>query len=495
MVRLRIQGELVGFAPRVEGTQLRFVSVAGYAAPSLIVYSLVLLAVWPGQMTADSLTQWYFLEDRSRLTDINSLFHWGALWVVTRFWYSPAPLIIIHIVGLALATGLVLYELRRWWVPMWLLAVTAILFPFFPPVTFVSTTYWTDVPHAIFLVLCLYFILRTIREDGVPLDRIGFVLAFGLTLLAMGFMRKNGIIAAVIIVMPVAFLYRGDKLGRWRWPIIVTAVIVLVVPQTVREWGFGSRTFPAEFKGVPPLHVLGAYAYRDALIPEHREFINKMTPLPLLIKNYRCDAESSFFIPETDRRFIGENIGQVWRITFAHMLDRPLIFLRHWACATELLWKPHTQNLALIGYPPLEIDDNAPNNQPDKRTAVSMGLDFSPKLPALRPWLRAYFDWSIGYDVRAWFWRPAGALYLTVAIAVLMAWRHDRRVMLLIAVPSVANFLSMAPLIINPAYRYSFGVTCIALMLIPLLITELWRAAAEKLPAIRGRAYGAERRL
>jgi hypothetical protein len=45
--------------------------------------------------------------------------------------------------------------------------------------------------------------------------------------------------------------------------------------------------------------------------------------------------------------------------------------------------------------------------------------------------------------------------------------------MLLLAIPAVAATLSIAPLIVGPAYRYQYAITTMALLIWPLLFQRL----------------------
>ncbi len=111
-----VQRPLTGGAPVVVGRWywLRF------ALPCAAVWSLYLLAFWPGIMSQDSVDQWHQLL-QGRYEDAHPAFHTLTVWLITRVWLSPAAVALVQIVILSAAIGFGLAMLRSYGVPAWAL--------------------------------------------------------------------------------------------------------------------------------------------------------------------------------------------------------------------------------------------------------------------------------------------------------------------------------------------------------------------------------------
>jgi hypothetical protein len=421
------------------------------AAPSLAIYFVAHLGMWPAQMTPDSFTQWNYAQIWAPMDDLHSGFHVLAIRLIVMLWRSPAAVVLVHYVYLAAVTALVLVELRRWGVPDLVVAATAVLFPLFPANLFMSSVLWIDVPYSASLVLCLYFLLVIARTRGEALRRWPFAIGFGCALGLVGLLRTNGLIAAPLIGLAALICYRRVAASLGVGLVLITAFKLVIYPALAIE------PFPSGLRGLPPLHVVGAYVANSRLPSgDDAEFVGRILPLDTIRSLYQCEANSLLPRPAVQQEAMTGNAARLWMIAGKLILQAPSIYVRHLICTTALLWKPVTLTPTVIGLPPLEI--------------TVPYIEFRPKLPLFHSYLREIFAWTIENGPRRWlFWLPANAFYLVLATAGGLAIARRQPALLLLAAPAVATTLAIAPLMGVPAYRYQYGVTMMALLLAPLL--------------------------
>jgi hypothetical protein len=439
---------------RVKSVVRQFAGIMLLASPSLVVYFIVHLAMWPAQMTPDSFTQWTYATQSWGMTDLHSGLHVLAMKGLISIWPSPAVVVMAGYIYLALVTGLVLDELRCWGAADWILVIVAVLFPLFPANLFLSTVLWIDIPYSTSVVLCFYFVLLTLRTEGAALKRWPFVLAFAWAIAMVCLLRTNGLIAGALIGLAVSMFYRRFFPGLAVVIVTVAAFKLVIYP------AMSIGPFPSSFRGVPPLNIIGAYVAKGRLPPEDdRLFLNTILLLDTMKTSYRCDIDALFFRSDTNRNVIEANVGRLWRIAAQATLKEPSIYISHFICATKLLWVPITPTPTLIGFPPLKIE--------------LPYIEFAPVLPGAYNELKQLFDWSTTNGYPRWiFWLPANALYLVLIVSLALVVRRRTWKSVLLAAPAVATTLSIAPLMVIPAYRYQYSVTMMALLLLPLLATR-----------------------
>jgi hypothetical protein len=83
-----------------------------YALPCAIVWSIYLLAYWPGLMSYDSLQQWEQMTT-GQLDNWHPAFHTMSNWLITRLWLSPAAVALTQIATLSLLVGWTVARIRR----------------------------------------------------------------------------------------------------------------------------------------------------------------------------------------------------------------------------------------------------------------------------------------------------------------------------------------------------------------------------------------------
>ena len=141
------------------------VALHWYAAPCLVVWSVSLLAFWPGMMSSDSVDQWGQMLS-GQYNDVHPAAHTLTIWLVTRVWLSPAAYALAQIGALAFTFALAMRELALAGVSRRVQMALTALFALSPVNNVMVITLWKDIPYAIALLGLFWMLLRVWRAGG-----------------------------------------------------------------------------------------------------------------------------------------------------------------------------------------------------------------------------------------------------------------------------------------------------------------------------------------
>ncbi len=207
-----------------------------------IVYSLWLLAFWPGVMSVDSLNIWraavlpeVMINDHPVLNEIWYMFF-------QQLWNNIVIVPIAQIVLLSVLIGATFFIVFRQGVKLWLLLPCYLLLVMSVPIGLYSITLWKDVPFALLVVFWsltsayLFLLKKKNQQNSLSLQQIFllFLLFLGLLLF-----RHNGMV--YVIAIPLLFIF--TKLVVIPRPIaivcgiVAAGVLLLVVfpPKTLKS--------------------------------------------------------------------------------------------------------------------------------------------------------------------------------------------------------------------------------------------------------------------
>jgi uncharacterized membrane protein len=103
-------------------------------------------------------------------------------------------------------------------------------------------------------------------------------------------------------------------------------------------------------------------------------------------------------------------------------------------------------------------------------------------LPGLHDLLASWLVWLERPEVIWLVWRPATYLYLTLFCVAVFCIRHRSWHTAALAMPTIAQSLVLAMLIVSQSFRYQYPVYLTALVAVGLLFAPVSSSAAEPLP-------------
>ncbi len=182
-----------------------------YMLPMVIVFSIMLLAFWPGIMSPDVMVQWHQVQ-----TGVIDNWHpaYVTLFIslLSKIWNSPTFIIIIqYIIG----SSIFAYTLTRiekyYNVKRKYLLIVAILFAFFPLNYNLAINLLKDTLYAYWILLLIAFTLNIINDNNW-LKKWYNVLAYIITGVLICLYRHNGILVMLLYAIIFIILFHKNKI-------------------------------------------------------------------------------------------------------------------------------------------------------------------------------------------------------------------------------------------------------------------------------------------
>ena len=451
--------------PRKTGKQISPWMILAYAVPMILVWTLALLAFWPGLLPYDSLNQLSQAKSGIIFDDhpaINSIY----MRIMLSVWDNPASPIISRYIILAAVAGYAIYLLRRYGMPSWTAWVLSGVFAISPVTLTTSINLWKDIPYAIIFLLMIAFILRLTTTKGGWFKKPMNWILFGIVAGLMAVVRHNGVLPVAAIYFLGIIIYRKDWL-RWIGAIAVTAVTyLLIIFPLYSAYNVQSESAQMSIFSEWMGYGLGAYVYHEVDMPT-----DEMLYLDDVISvttgwNYDCYSFSKSF-GTGDQVFPG---GRAFLGVFIErFIDDPMIYINHWTCNTEHLWRlsqNDNPSSALWAAMVSDID-------PETTEFFNLDIRSESKMPQLKALLVRYSNWSLEDRQVNWFiWRPAFYFFVGLGAFLINFFRTKNVGYIYLALVLTAQVASLAIGFGSPWVRYSFPTMVVAMLIWPLIFWE-----------------------
>lgn len=441
------------------------VALHWYAAPCLVVWSVSLLAFWPGMMSADSLYQWGQMLS-GRYNDVHPAAHTLTIWLVTRVWLSPAAYALAQIGALAFTFALAMRELALAGVSRRVQMALTALFALSPVNNVMVITLWKDIPYAIALLGLFWMLLRVWRTGGGWLHSRRAVALAAVLVAAVALFRHNG--APVALLTLLAFPLVGRDVPMRQVALIGGWALILVLGVRGGVYpAFDVAPTPRWFARQTQIHQLGAYAAHSTQLDDaDRALLERLLPLDEWCRRYSCYGLSPLLYgaPAMNRALFDADVDAYTDLWLRLAVRDPATLIQHQWCLTSLIWRVmQPTDGYLYAWHKILIDDYGKD----------VGLTPSSVLPGLRDLLASWLT-SLERPEVVWLvWRPATYLYLTLFCVVVVCVRHRSWRTVALAVPAIMQSLVIAALVAGQDLRYQYPVYLIALVAVGLLFVPV----------------------
>ena len=450
---------------------------AAWAMPCALVWTTYLLAFWPGAMTSDTFDQWAQIIS-GQFNDWHCFTHTAFLWLMTRIWLSPAPVVVVQIIALSAVTGWILARFAVLGMPRPMAWVLCGLFALMPGTSIVLVL-WKDVPHSIAVLGLTMLVLDVVSSAGECLRRWSRLLLLGAVTTLMALLRSNAPLAAFGTLALLLLCYRQ----RWRGLALTLALSLGV------WWGLRQIVFPG--LGVTPAapKMTWWYAHQIAaqvaggtpVTSDEQEVLRRMAPDRdgvLSYDPYRIDATVFDGHFRTSVLLEPEPLRRLW---WTLLWRNPTVSVQHFIRASQSIWRvAHPPEMHLVTIP-LGLDGEGHLKTifgaevldrvvpPALLRTVSVPVT-SPIVPLLTRrlgrWLRASAD-------PAWSWLCWGSgLYLYVAIVggALAAVRTRTATYLLVLAPVCLTAFGLVLFAVSSEFRFVSPIFMVGMLFGPFLL-------------------------
>ncbi len=441
----------------------------GYAAPCITIWSIYLLAFWPGLMTLDSIDQWQQMLT-GQISDFHPVFHTLTNWLVTRIWLSPAMVALAQITVLSIVAGLILMQLRKWGASRLVVWLTCILFALSPANGILVNTLWKDVPYSIAVLILTYFILQMVQDHGTWLNRKFAWVWLGTIAACVALYRHNGAPVAVGTLIILFIAYRQ----YWKRLALASALMLGM-------W-LGIRGSVYQLLNVQPLpssfftayialkHVAAHLAQGAELTASEQAFLQQVRTGDLKWPYLCSTAEPLLYDGKLNSDFALSHSAELTQLAIKLLQQNPKIDLDDQLCGSSLVWRlswpptpQHRFNVLpfTIGNDGLPYTWKAPQGPKDP-------LDYTPyriesPIPTVSQFLIQNIRQMLQPDNISWLWRPALYFYILVAASAIAAIRSRYWKFLLLCIPVVLNSLVLV-MTLAQDFRYEYSVVLAGLL-------------------------------
>ena len=393
-----------------------------------------MLAFWPGLLSPDSVYQLQQIASGA-INDWHPAFHTLTLWLITRIWFAPAPVVIVQITILSALIGWGLSLIQTLGTPAWLTWCVDFFFAISPGISSMLLTIWKDIAYSLALLALTLLILKIVNSRGKWLKKSSSWIIFGIVTALVALYRHNGAFVAfgTLTLHPVVLsqtMETDPSSNSPGWS---------VVARRSRSAVPGDRSNTSEEAQGRNLGLEG-WAYSlihyhslsgSSLLPEEQDILSKIVDERSLA-TYSDDLEQHA-IQITLRNPL---------VTFDYLLGQSTFIF-------QVIQPPHSRK----EYVGLAVYDNP------------FGLKLNSKIPSIQTIYTKFSLWSEKPTWDWFFWRNAFWMYLFVFSSVIACIRQH----------SWYHFLLVFPVLLNALPFSAFSGGQLARYILPsLLISPLF---------------------
>ena len=439
--------------------RLRKVNPLVFAIPMLVIWLVILLILWPGILTNDSLTTWY-IASSGKIDDWQSAFYTYLLSILMRIVPSPAFVLIIQIIAFSLTTVWGLSILQKRGVPVPILWCISLLMALFPPTLLFIVTLWKDIPYAIALLAFTIATFAIAASNGEWGARRARWVALGIIAFLVAIFRHNGGPVALVVLLALPLVFRK----YWKAYIGAFAVALLLYI-LVRGPFYDRVTVQDDDTGQSNLiylhHIAAHLDAATDLAQKEKEYLDGF--LPTEDWDYDCCYVGNIsYDKEFERDAFLSNTAANQKIAFSLFERAPLVDIRHAFCAGEMAYQfMNNQQCwhmkSLHGFISTQAGKEDWIGEPN-RSGISENSLFpalvEPLILVLRPF--GIFDASLAFYLRPAFWLFISAVAMAVTII-----RQQNLRFILPLLPALVQSLLLFLIAFAPSFRYYYG-NCLA---------------------------------
>lgn len=439
-------------------------SILVYALPMIIVFSIVMLAYWPGILSPDAMVQWNQVQT-GEIDNWHPAYSTIYIFLLTRICNSPAFVIIIQYILIAFIFAYTLTRIEKYYkVNKLVLFFVSCLFALTPLNFNFAVNMLKDVLYSFWILLLIAFLIDIINDKEWLKKWYHCLLLFMAGLLVSLF-RHNGIIVIGIMALVLILIYRKEKsiyfvcIGWIAAYLLMTSVGFKIL--NIKEANYSNKYGPVS-------HILAKMLNNDKVefteedIENMSEFVD-VEELKNTYKLYNMD----YSIRAQKVEALKENGTEYLKIGLHKAIQYPLEVVKYYIKTTSFFYSP-------IPFPESYVAGMFTETELYIYENVYPELKENSKLPTLVKKLKNIENkWQIG-TLGIITMRPAIYMYLSIiAIIVLIKKYKDKKILLLI-LPSLLNMLSLAPAMPVPSTRYVYITMLTFWVVVPWCIYKIY---------------------
>jgi hypothetical protein len=437
-------------APQLTASEQRLMNWFFYSIPTVLVWSIYLLAFWPGSMTSDSLLQWHQILS-GKYTDSHPAFHTLSIWLITRLWSSPASVALVQILVLSMVIGWGVLLIRKWGAPKSLAWSVIGLMAISPANGMMVVTLWKDIPYSVSIVALSLFVLLMVKSSGEWIQNHAAWIVLGVVSALVALYRHNGTIAAFGTLSCLLLVYRN----HWK-RVFITLLFAVGLWWLVRGPIYhivGVKKSQGNlYIGVASVYVIDRHLNTGAILQtKEQDLVSHVLPInpgwP-----YNCYNLSELRW-KVNSSFIAAHSLELLRLAINLTLRNPIQTINHMICHNAFIFQITQPPRSSYQYAPGGIYKN------------TLGLKTDSKLPSFQNFILNEIP-KTGEPEWNWLiWRTAFWMYLLFFASIIACFRTRSWNYLLIPLPVSLNSLSLIFTAGIQSFRYVYPTMLVSILL------------------------------
>ncbi len=435
-----------------------------FATPMLLVWTFVLLILWPGILTNDSLTIWSMAKT-GQIDDWQSAFYTFVLSLLIKILPSPAFVLFLQILSFSLVVAWGLFTLEKIGVPGLILWVASVVMAVFPPTILYVVTLWKDIPYSVVMLAFTIALLAVADSSGKWVEKPLRWVALGIIAFLISILRHNGGPVALItlLVLPVAF--------KKHWKAFTGSIAVAVLLYLFVRGPFYNHVIIADQRtgqsNLIYLHHIAAHLHAGTeLTGEEKSYLDQY--LPLEEWDYNCCYVGNIsYDTDFKRNDFLSNTPKNRALAMTLFKRAPFIDIQHAFCAGEMSYQFmndqqcwHMKSLhGFISTQPGNEDWIGERDHLDISESSFFPQLIEPLILFLRPF--GIFDANLVFFLRPAFW-----LFVSVYTVSVLAIRNKGLGFLLPVLPTLGQSMLLFLIAFATAFRYYYSNCLIGIFLL-----------------------------
>jgi len=279
-----------------------------YAIFPILVWSMYLVAYYPGTMTPDSLSHWEQIHTLDFSNWHPVVYTWYILGL-TSIWKTPAIVAFSQIVILALFGGYAAYSLEKRGVNSKWVWIGVLLFGLYPLNGIFPIAIWKDIFFSGFIFLLTIFTYNIVSSRGTWLASNWHQLMLGINALAISLMRSNGLPIFVVMAILLLIAYR-TYFKRLITTLVLVGLAYFLISGPFFNYMDVRATSPNEALSIPTQQFAHIIKENGEFTEEQRDYLDSILPLETWKENYNPYLTDKIkFAGEYDQNVIFDDFG------------------------------------------------------------------------------------------------------------------------------------------------------------------------------------------
>jgi hypothetical protein len=424
--------------------------------PLFLGWVMYLIAYWPGQSSPDVANQWEQIVTE-RFNDAHPAFHTLTMWLITRFWFSPAAITLAQIFSASVVVGWILMIMEQKGLHKNIVRAVIVVMILSPVFGMFLITPWKDIPFSLSVLLLTSLVFLVIQSNGEWLNKTSKWVIFGIITALVMLFRHNGTLVGAGTLIALLFTIK-----KRRTQILMSLFLCIFIWVGIRYPVYDlvgvvkkeSRRVNLTMVSIIARHVIG----ETPLSPNQANIIFQILPRKDYDR-YNCDRMGAMLFGRNIKIKISN--FELLNLTFDLSKQEPRTTIEHIACSSSFIWalQNHTKNMPgyFYEYPVAGINQFINLSKDWSPNRLSQIFDVNNET-SMEPAL----DWLV--------WRPAFWFYLFTVSLILYIFLTKNWRFTLVAIPLLLNTLPL--ILISPGQlpRYVLSTFFISILFSPFFL-------------------------